>query len=101
MLDQIENGDWDLVIGTHAIFQERVTFRNLVLTLIDEQHRFGVHQRMALLKKAPDTLSPHQLIMTATPIPRTLTMALYGDMDVSIIDELPKGRKPSTPPSKV
>ena len=94
MLDQIENGDWDLVIGTHAIFQERVTFRNLVLTLIDEQHRFGVHQRMALLKKAPDTLSPHQLIMTATPIPRTLTMALYGDMDVSIIDELPKGRKP-------
>ena len=93
-LDQIENGDWDLVIGTHAIFQERVTFRNLVLTLIDEQHRFGVHQRMALLKKAPDTLSPHQLIMTATPIPRTLTMALYGDMDVSIIDELPKGRKP-------
>ena len=94
MLDQIENGDWDLVIGTHAIFQERVTFRNLVLTLIDEQHRFGVHQRMALLKKAPHTLSPHQLIMTATPIPRTLTMALYGDMDVSIIDELPKGRKP-------
>ena len=94
MLDQIENGDWDLVIGTHAIFQERVTFRNLVLTLIDEQHRFGVHQRMVLLKKAPDTLSPHQLIMTATPIPRTLTMALYGDMDVSIIDELPKGRKP-------
>ena len=94
MLDQIENGDWDLVIGTHAIFQERVTFRNLVLTLIDEQHRFGVHQRMALLKKAPGTLSPHQLIMTATPIPRTLTMALYGDMDVSIIDELPKGRKP-------
>ena len=94
MLDQIENGDWDLVIGTHAIFQERVTFRNLVLTLIDEQHRFGVHQRMALLKKAPNTLSPHQLIMTATPIPRTLTMALYGDMDVSIIDELPKGRKP-------
>ena len=94
MLDQIENGDWDLVIGTHAIFQERVTFRNLVLTLIDEQHRFGVHQRMALLKKAPDTLSPHQLIMTATPIPRTLTMALYGGMDVSIIDELPKGRKP-------
>ena len=94
MLDQIENGDWDLVIGTHTIFQERVTFRNLVLTLIDEQHRFGVHQRMALLKKAPDTLSPHQLIMTATPIPRTLTMALYGDMDVSIIDELPKGRKP-------
>ena len=94
MLDQIDNGDWDLVIGTHAIFQERVTFRNLVLTLIDEQHRFGVHQRMALLKKAPDTLSPHQLIMTATPIPRTLTMALYGDMDVSIIDELPKGRKP-------
>ena len=94
MLDQIENGDWDLVIGTHAIFQERVTFRNLVLTLIDEQHRFGVHQRMALLKKAPDSLSPHQLIMTATPIPRTLTMALYGDMDVSIIDELPKGRKP-------
>ena len=94
LLGQIEKGEWDLVIGTHAIFQERVTFRNLVLTLIDEQHRFGVHQRMSLLKKAPDGLSTHQLIMTATPIPRTLTMALYGDMDVSIINELPKGRKP-------
>ncbi len=94
LLKNIENGHWNLVIGTHAIFQNQVTFHNLVLTLIDEQHRFGVHQRMTLLDKSPPDLHPHQLIMTATPIPRTLTMALYGDMEVSIIKELPKGRKP-------
>ena len=94
LLKDIETGTSNLIIGTHAIFQNRVTFKNLVLTLIDEQHRFGVHQRMALLDKSPAGLHPHQLIMTATPIPRTLTMALYGDMEVSIIDELPKGRKP-------
>ncbi len=94
ILKNIEVGNLSLIIGTHAIFQEKVTFKNLLLTLIDEQHRFGVHQRMALLDKSPVGLHPHQLIMTATPIPRTLTMALYGDMEVSIIDELPKGRKP-------
>jgi len=94
LLKNIESGTSNLIIGTHAIFQNQVTFKNLVLTLIDEQHRFGVHQRMALLDKSPAGLNPHQLIMTATPIPRTLTMALYGDMEVSIIDELPKGRKP-------
>ena len=93
-LTGIKKGCWQLVIGTHAIFQEKVEFKNLVLTIIDEQHRFGVHQRMALLEKTEFGLNPHQLILTATPIPRTLTMALYGDMDLSIIDELPKGRKP-------
>ena len=94
LLKNIKVGNLNLIIGTHAIFQKKVTFNNLVLTLIDEQHRFGVHQRMALLDKSPAGLHPHQLIMTATPIPRTLTMALYGDMEVSIISELPKGRKP-------
>lgn len=93
-LGDIETGSSHLIIGTHAIFQNTVTFNNLALTIIDEQHRFGVHQRMSLLDKSQEGLNPHQLIMTATPIPRTLTMALYGDMDVSIIDELPKGRKP-------
>ncbi|MFK7912428.1 MAG: ATP-dependent DNA helicase RecG [Pseudomonadales bacterium] len=80
-----------VVIGTHALFQQSVAFHNLGLTIIDEQHRFGVHQRMALRDKGR---LPHQLIMTATPIPRTLTMALYADMAVSLIDELPKGRQP-------
>ena len=85
-----------MVIGTHALFQARVTFQRLALAIIDEQHRFGVHQRMALQHKAADGAQPHQLVMTATPIPRTLTMALYADMDVSVIDELPKGRQPIT-----
>ncbi|MEM7098885.1 MAG: ATP-dependent DNA helicase RecG [Pseudomonadota bacterium] len=101
-LEDIASGHAHVVIGTHALFQEKVTFHKLALSIIDEQHRFGVHQRMALRNKsghqagddnAPDT-APHQLIMTATPIPRTLTMALYADMDVSVIDELPKGRQP-------
>ncbi len=80
-----------VVVGTHALFQSGVEFRDLALTIIDEQHRFGVHQRMQLRDKGR---LPHQLVMTATPIPRTLTMALYADMDVSTIDELPPGRIP-------
>ncbi|MEM7077337.1 MAG: ATP-dependent DNA helicase RecG [Pseudomonadota bacterium] len=91
----VEDGSAAVVVGTHALFQNKVTFANLGLSIIDEQHRFGVHQRMALQHKAADTM-PHQLVMTATPIPRTLTMALYADMDVSVIDELPKGRQPIT-----
>ncbi len=80
-----------MVIGTHALFQKDVEFARLALVIIDEQHRFGVHQRMALRSKG---VLPHQLIMTATPIPRTLTMALYADMNVSVIDEMPPGRQP-------
>ena len=90
-LAQVSDGAAQVVIGTHALFQERVVFHRLVLVIIDEQHRFGVHQRMSLQGKGGH---PHQLVMTATPIPRTLTMTLYADMDVSIIDELPKGRQP-------
>ena len=92
-LAQVADGTAQVVIGTHALFQERVAFRRLVLVIIDEQHRFGVHQRMSLQGKGGH---PHQLVMTATPIPRTLTMTLYADMDVSVIDELPKGRQPIT-----
>jgi ATP-dependent DNA helicase RecG len=95
-LEAVCSGDTHVVIGTHALFQERVEFRSLALSIIDEQHRFGVHQRMALKEKSRDDATPHQLIMTATPIPRTLTMALYADMDVSVIDELPQGRQPIT-----
>ena len=96
-LADVASGASAVVIGTHALFQETVVFNNLALAIIDEQHRFGVHQRMALQHKVSDsTKQPHQLIMTATPIPRTLTMALYADMDVSVIDELPKGRQPIT-----
>ena len=80
-----------VVVGTHALFQKDVDFARLALVIIDEQHRFGVHQRMALRSKG---VLPHQLIMTATPIPRTLTMALYADMNVSVIDEMPPGRQP-------
>jgi ATP-dependent DNA helicase RecG len=85
----------DIVIGTHALMQEGVVFANLGLAIIDEQHRFGVHQRLALRNKGRDgTCTPHQLVMTATPIPRTLAMAAYADLDVSVIDELPPGRTP-------
>jgi ATP-dependent DNA helicase RecG len=94
-LEMIANGGAQLVIGTHALFQEGVNFRNLALVVIDEQHRFGVHQRMALRDKGvADGSQPHQLVMTATPIPRTLAMAAYADLDTSIIDELPPGRQP-------
>lgn len=85
----LEEGEALVAVGTHALFQDRVSFKALSLTIVDEQHRFGVHQRMALRSKGA---APHQLVMTATPIPRTLTMALYADMDVSVLDELPPGR---------
>ena len=91
MLAMIENGEADIVVGTHALFQDDVKFNHLSLVVIDEQHRFGVHQRLALKNKG---VKAHQLIMTATPIPRTLAMTAYGDLDVSVIDELPPGRTP-------
>lgn len=92
-LNEIASGEAGLIIGTHALFQPDVEFHQLALAIIDEQHRFGVHQRLALREKGK-TLAPHQLIMTATPIPRTLAMSAYADLDVSIIDELPTGRIP-------
>ncbi len=88
----IADGSAQLVIGTHALFQEAVQFKKLGLAIIDEQHRFGVHQRLALRQKGQP--EPHQLMMTATPIPRTLSMSYYADLDVSVIDELPPGRTP-------
>ena len=87
----IESGKVKVVIGTHALFQDSVNFKDLSLVIIDEQHKFGVHQRLSLTKKANNT--PHQLVMTATPIPRSLTMSAYADLDTSIIDELPPGRQ--------
>ncbi len=81
-------------MGTHALFQDNVEFAKLGLVIIDEQHRFGVDQRLALRNKGAEQLTPHQLVMTATPIPRTLAMSAYGDLDTSIIDELPPGRTP-------
>ena len=94
-LAAITDGGAQLVVGTHALFQEGVEFNNLALVVIDEQHRFGVHQRMALRDKGIGKAGhPHQLVMTATPIPRTLAMAAYADLDTSVIDELPPGRQP-------
>ena len=94
-IEAVAMGRQRIVIGTHALFQQDVEFENLGLAIIDEQHRFGVHQRMALRNKGASSDSlPHQLIMTATPIPRTLAMTAYADLDCSIIDELPPGRKP-------
>ena len=93
----IAEGRVQMVVGTHAMFQEQVRFHHLVLAIIDEQHRFGVHQRLALREKGAQAgLYPHQLIMTATPIPRTLAMTAYADLDTSVIDELPPGRTPIT-----
>lgn len=90
-LEQIANGA-PMVVGTHALFQEEVKFKHLALAIIDEQHRFGVQQRLALRKKGvAGQLCPHQLIMTATPIPRTLAMSAYADLDTSVLDELPPG----------
>ena len=94
-LEKIKNGALQMVVGTHALFQEEVEFADLALVIIDEQHRFGVHQRLLLREKGEKAgFYPHQLIMTATPIPRTLAMTVYADLDTSIIDELPPGRTP-------
>jgi ATP-dependent DNA helicase RecG len=89
--ESLENGELDILIGTHALLEDKVKFKNLGLAIIDEQHRFGVAQRSKLWKK--NTSPPHVLVMTATPIPRTLAMSVYGDLDISTIDELPPGRK--------
>ena len=95
ILSDLQSGKTQVLLGTHALFQKDVIFKAVGLTIIDEQHRFGVHQRFTLLEKGGDKeKSPHQLIMTATPIPRTLSMTVYGALDTSIIDELPPGRRP-------
>ena len=91
--EELRNGTMHMLVGTHALLEDVVQFRNLGLTIMDEQHRFGVAQRSKLWQKNPHII-PHVLVMTATPIPRTLAMTLYGDLDVSVIDELPAGRKP-------
>ncbi len=94
-LARIASGEVKMVVGTHALFQEQVSFDHLALVIIDEQHRFGVHQRLELREKgAKQGAYPHQLIMTATPIPRTLAMTAYADLETSVIDELPPGRTP-------
>jgi len=95
VLDNIKSGVAAITVGTHALFQEGVDFAELALVIVDEQHRFGVHQRLSLREKGSrDSHQPHQLIMTATPIPRTLAMTAYADLDVSVIDEMPPGRTP-------
>ena len=88
LLEELKRGKINILVGTHAVFEDRVTFKNLGLAIIDEQHRFGVKQRSKLWKK--NITPPHILVMTATPIPRTLAMSVYGDLDISIIDELPQ-----------
>ena len=96
-MEHIEKGRWQVVIGTHALFSQKVVYPKLGLVVTDEQHRFGVNQRSALIYKGEDEHSkqlPHLLVMSATPIPRTLALILYGDLDISVVDELPPGRKP-------
>ena len=90
----LEDGSLQILVGTHALLEDKVKFKNLGLAIIDEQHRFGVAQRSKLWQKGQASIPPHILVMTATPIPRTLAMSVYGDLDISVIDELPKGRKP-------
>ena len=88
------DGSAQLLVGTHALFQSGLAYRSLALVIVDEQHRFGVHQRLQLMDKgASDAARPHQLVMTATPIPRTLAMTIYADLDTSVIRELPPGRQ--------
>ncbi len=94
ILDGLATGDIQILIGTHAVIEDPVAFHRLGIAVIDEQHRFGVAQRAKLWAKSENP--PHVLVMTATPIPRTLAMTIYGDLDVSVIDELPPGRKPDT-----
>ncbi|NLK85392.1 MAG: ATP-dependent DNA helicase RecG [Aeromonadales bacterium] len=94
ILEQIKSGEAQVIVGTHSVFQAEVNYHSLALAIIDEQHRFGLDQRLSLLRKAPSGINLHQLVMTATPIPRTLQLALFSDLDVSSLDELPKGRKP-------
>lgn len=96
ILEAIASGDAALVVGTHALFQEQVQFEQLGLVVVDEQHRFGVHQRLTLTEKSQPQQIPHQLVLTATPIPRTLSMVAYADLDCSVIDSLPPGRQPVT-----
>ena len=93
ILEALQEDTLQIVIGTHALLNDTVTFHNLGMVVIDEQHRFGVEQRAKLWQKG-ETYYPHVLVMTATPIPRTLAMTFYGDLDVSVIDEMPAGRKP-------
>src|SRR5690606_22703482 len=90
----LNEGRVSIVVGTHALIQEGVTVNNLSVAVVDEQHRFGVMQRAALAHKGPDGLKPDVLVMTATPIPRTMALTVYGDLDVSVLDELPPGRQP-------
>ena len=94
LLDRLASGALQLVVGTHALIEAPVEFRDLAVVVVDEQHRFGVRQRAALDAKAPDGLAPHALHMTATPIPRTLSLTAYGDLDATVLRELPRGRQP-------
>jgi ATP-dependent DNA helicase RecG len=94
LLGRLASGELALVVGTHALIEETVEFADLALCVIDEEHRFGVRQRAALDRKAPDGLTPHTLHMTATPIPRTLALTAYGDLDSTVLRELPRGRRP-------
>ncbi len=92
--DEVASGEAGIVIGTHALLQDAVDFKNLGMVVVDEQHRFGVEQRDRLRAKAPQGLTPHLLVMTATPIPRTVALTVYGDLETSTLRELPRGRQP-------